>query len=407
MNEPTLFPRGPFAGFGASRMIPPEHPPLTGRARGGAAKLRQLVRHKVPRVPGVYGWLDRRNRLIYVGKAKSLRTRLLCYFRKASRDPKAGRILDASATIVWEEAPSEFAALLRELELIRRFLPRFNVVGVPGRQRTSYLCVGREPAPYVFASRRPTGKEVAVYGPVPGTGRAADAARRLNDLFRLRDCSQKVKMHFADEPDLFGAEKSPRCLRADIGTCSAPCAAMVGRDGYAKQIRAVRAFFDGTDTRLLGVLEREMGDAAAAMDFERAAAVRDRHRPLRWLADHLGWLKEARQSHSFVYPLAGRDAVELWYHIHRGRVWAVAAAPTCPATRRTSAARIERIYKGTGGAETALPADEVDSVLLVASWFRKNAAERGRLMTPTEALTKCRTADPTAGGPPTSGGQTG
>ena len=104
----------------------------------------------------------------------------MSYFRD-SRDPKAGRILQHTHTLVWETVPDEFAALVRELELIRRHRPRFNVLGQPGRQRYCYVCLGRAPAPYAYVSRAPTGKDLGVYGPFTSAMRAGEAVRRLND----------------------------------------------------------------------------------------------------------------------------------------------------------------------------------------------------------------------------------
>jgi excinuclease ABC subunit C len=134
--------------------------------------------------------VDATGELVYVGKAKCLRARLLSYFRTNSRDPKAGRILEAARQIVWEVGASEFGALLRELELIRRWQPRFNVQGQPARRRRGYVCVGRRPAPYVFFAARPPRTALAVFGPVPAGTTAREAVRRVNDWFRLRDCPQ-------------------------------------------------------------------------------------------------------------------------------------------------------------------------------------------------------------------------
>src|SRR6266403_3438581 len=113
-----LFASEAFGGFGPHGLAEVADPPA--RLSGGRiARSRSQVRKLCPRLPGVYGMLNGNEQLLYVGKAKCLRTRLLGYFRTKSRDPKAGRILRQAASIVWEEAPSEFAALLRELELIR------------------------------------------------------------------------------------------------------------------------------------------------------------------------------------------------------------------------------------------------------------------------------------------------
>src|SRR5262249_801804 len=136
---------------------------LTGKKPG---RLKKGVRDHAPRWPGVYGMLDARGRVVYVGKAKNLRCRLLSYFRENSRDPNAGRVPQHSGGIVWEQTADEFAALLRELELIQRIGPRFNVLGRLGFARYHYVCVGKSPAPYVYVTTMPTGKELGFYGPL-------------------------------------------------------------------------------------------------------------------------------------------------------------------------------------------------------------------------------------------------
>src|SRR5690606_25603617 len=115
-------------------------------ASGSSAALRADVRRYVPRVPGVYGMLDTLGRLIYVGKSKCLRNRLLSYFLPNNEEDKAGRIVQSTCAIVWEYQPSDFAALLREQNLIRVFQPRYNVQGIPRRQQPIYVCLGHAPA---------------------------------------------------------------------------------------------------------------------------------------------------------------------------------------------------------------------------------------------------------------------
>ena len=388
-----LFLNERFSGFGPSRFRPTEHQPPTGQVEAPQVEqLKQLVRQTAPRTPGVYGMLDRYAQLIYVGKAKYLRNRLLSYFRVHSRDPKAGRILEPTRTIVWEENFSEFSALVRELELIVRYLPRFNVQGIPGRQRYRYLCLGRGPGPYLYSTPRPTGREIACYGPVVGAARLREAARRLNDAFRLRDCSQKVPMIFADRRALFPqTELVPQCLRHEIGTCSGPCAGLVSQAAYAAQIRQVKAFLDGEDQTLLEQWEREMQAAAAAVEFEKAMAIRDKWQVLKWLSERMSWLRSARDQHSFVYPLVGITGETWWHLILRGRIEAVYRQPTTSSDWQHLEKAITKVYRVGGSLrETTVPAHQVDSVLLVAAWFRKHPEQRERLLTVAEAIQHCR-----------------
>ncbi len=389
-----LFDADPFCGFGPSRFRPPDETPVGHRVRGRCeGRLCHGMRKAAPRLPGVYGMLDRRGRVIYVGKAKSLRARLLSYFRANSRDPKAGKILRHTRTLVWEQTNDEFAALLRELELIRRFRPRFNVLGQPrpsgkgqpGPRRYLYLCLGKAPAPYAYLTRDPTGKEVARYGPLLGQGRAADAVRRLNDWFKLRDCPSTVRMAFADQPELFPDDRAPQCLRFDIGNCLGPCAGLCDRKGYTASVRAAKAFLDGRDRGVLKELTRRMTAAASELKFEQAIAARDRLALLTWLDERLTFLRTARAGGSFVYPLTGPEGGTVWYLIHRGEVQAALRAPRDAAGFAAAGEAIARVFgERGGGAEVTF--QTVDSVLLVHAWFRKYADERAKLLTQASAL---------------------
>jgi excinuclease ABC subunit C len=324
--------------------------------------------------------------LIYVGKAKSLRGRLLSYFRPKSRDPKAGRILEQTRAIVWEAAPSEFAALLRELELIRRWQPRCNVQGRPGRRRHWYVCLGRRPAPYAFLSARPPRGTLACFGPVPAGRQAREGVRRLNDWFQLRDCPRAQEMIFADQGELFPVLRAAGCIRHEIGTCSAPCAAACTHTAYQQQVRDARTFLEGTDDSPLRMLESEMTAAAQEMAYEREAELRDRRETLTWLRERIVRLRRACEKQSFVYRVLAETGEETWYLIHHGQVMAAVPAPVDDAGRARVAAELRSTYRHRAGLHVPR-ADEVDGILLVAGWFHRHPEERARTLTPSEAAT--------------------
>jgi excinuclease ABC subunit C len=377
-----LFRREAFTGFGPFGLSGAEAPLFKTRGRR-PRQLRQAVREQGPRLPGVYGWTDRAGELIYVGKARSLRGRLLSYFRP-SRDDKAGKIVQEARGLVWEVARDEFAALLRELELIRRWQPRFNVQGQPRRHRRCYVCLGRRPAPYAFVVPRPTRTALACYGPVPGVRRAREAARRLNDWYRLRDCPQKQTMVFADQRELFPVLHTPGCIRHDIGSCLAPCAAACTQPDYAFHTQAALDFLDGKDRTPLEVLERDMNAAAAALQYERAAVLRDRLDGLHWLWRHLERLRQAGQD-SFVYPVTGHDESVTWYLIRRGLVRAAVPLAADEGGRRHALTTLAEVFEGRQGGAGPPGLDEVDGVLLVAGWFARHRDERQRVLEPAAA----------------------
>jgi excinuclease ABC subunit C len=383
--QPRLFAADRFDGFGPSRFRPMDEAIIGRQLRSSRpGRLRKGVREHAPRTPGVYGMIDARGRIVYVGKAKNLRARLMSYFRENSRDPKAGKIIRHTRTLVWEQTGDELAALLRELELIQTLRPKFNVLGVPGVQRYHYLCIGKTPAPYVYVTNDPTGKELGIYGPLVVRANSEDAARRLNDWFQLRDCPQTVPLAFSDQPELFPNDRSAKCLRFELGNCLGPCVAGCSRKDYGSGVRSARAFLDGRDRTILTKLREMMVVAAKEFQFEKATALRDRLLALEWIDSRLTLLRQARNRNSFVYPLGGHDGQTRWYLIHRGEVRAVCFAPTTNAEHERAESLLTATFT-SGAAEWKLADGAVDSVLLIAAWFRKNSPERKKLMTGSQA----------------------
>lgn len=277
-----IFDQQAIFGFGPDPISPHAARPIDAVGGLSTAQLRDRVVEACPKVPGVYGMLDRKGHLIYVGKSKSLRSRLLSYFAASNSQEKGGRIIEAARAIQWETQPSEFAALIREQQLIRRFEPRWNVQGVPKRQRPVYLCLGRNPAMFFTMSKPPNEKKlgekrsrsggdlIAVEGPFFGAGRMGAAVEALNKVFKLRDCSQKTTFRFADQLQLFDLEYRPGCLRLEVGTCLGPCAAACSRAAYDERVNAAESFLDGFNHEPLHVVRDQMEIAAENRQYELA-----------------------------------------------------------------------------------------------------------------------------------------
>jgi excinuclease ABC subunit C len=382
----SLFCPPAFDGFGPSTLDGQLSSPVRKISARGARGLRGLVRESCPRRPGVYGMVNATGELIYVGKAKCLRSRLLGYFRPRSRDPKAGRIVRLARTILWEHAPSEFAALVRELELIRRWRPALNVQGQPGRRLPIYVCLGREPAPQAFLARRPPGGIRSCFGPIPDGPRAREAVRRLNDLFRLRDCPQPQEMAFAGERKLFPLGQSAGCIRHEIGTCLGPCLGTCSRAAYLDQVRAAAAFLEGSDQAPLHALENRMAQASTALAFEQAAALRDKWRALHWLHERLHWIRQERMTGSLIYTVPGYRGEDRWYLLVNGILRASVPAPRNTTGRHSTAHLLEALLAQRHPMSGPVGTDEMDLLYLVASWFRKHPAERERLRPAQELL---------------------
>ncbi len=388
-----LFP-GRLTDFGPVGLGPVSRPrPFQMVLGSRPTQLRQQVRLLGPRQAGVYGMFDRYGNLIYIGKAKNLRGRLLCYFRPPRQHGKERKILSQTRAIAWEKSADEFAALHRELELIRRFRPRFNVQGQPNRRRHTMVCLGRKRAPYLFLAAQPPAATLAAFGPVRSGRHLQEAVRRLNHWFGLRDCPASQELVFADQAELFPILRQPGCLRFELGNCLGPCTGSCTRAAYAQRVEQARRFLEGTDLSPLEQLTSAMDQASASQQFERAASLRDKLTAIGWLHDRLAQLRHIRKNHTYLYPLAGPKGSATWYLIHGGRSVAALPAPRCNESRLRAAATLKAIFQPAAAAthpgllETY---EHLDGLLLVAAWFRRYPQERQRLLTPEQALALCQ-----------------
>jgi excinuclease ABC subunit C len=374
-----LFPLDDTLDLGASTVFPEGWRPRRTRVEGARpSQLRTQIRLMCPTTPGVYLMFDGEGKIIYVGKAKNLRVRVLSYFRSRSRVPKARKIVAQAKSIAWEVLPSEFTALLRELELIRRWRPPHNVQGQPLRRRHAYLCLGGAPAPYLFLTRRVPKDLVAAFGPLPVTRRTRQAVRWLNDLFRLRDCPPGPVTFFPDRAELFPLPIATGCLRLELGTCLGPCLPDTSARDYRRQTAAVQRFLEGSDTNLVPDLDRQMVEAAQSQNYERAARLRDQHDSLIWLLERLTRVRQARKTLSLIYPLVDTDGRTWWYLVHGARVLGCVFAPTTATAGEIVTTRLRTIY-ALPVHESLLDAYEpVDGMMLILSWFRKFPKERRR-----------------------------
>ena len=334
--------------------------------------LRRRVAALTENRPGVYRMLDPARRVMYVGKAKRLRTRLLSYFRAADTDEKAGRILRAAADIEWEYQPSEFAACLAELRMIRRFRPPFNV-HMNATRRVAFIKVSDGPAPKIFVSRAAPQGRMTHYGPFVAPGRLMDAVRALNDLLGLRDCALDMPIHYAEQGDLFGPAGRAGCPRYDFGTCTAPCGGLVSEREYRRRVGIGQAFLEGRAIAPLDRVVQEMTSLSSANAFERAARWRDRFEALEWLLAASVRARASIEALTFVYTDPGALGDDRAYIIRRATVRATAPAPHTPFEAQAFRALVVQ-HAGPEPQRPAIPVEAIDETLMLLSWFRRHPA---------------------------------
>ena len=182
--------------------------------------------------------VDRTRKLIYVGMSTALCKRLVTYFQGGGTIRKEHCVAAHARRLVWEVVGHELVAQLRELELIRRHQPRFNVRGREPERPLGYIYLSREDAPRCRVGRRVPKAVRYSWGPLRINWRIRDAVEIVNRLFKLCDCPPSVPMHFADQAYLFPLDLRVQCLRGEIGTCLGPCAGNCTFPQYAAQLRA-------------------------------------------------------------------------------------------------------------------------------------------------------------------------
>lgn len=223
-----------------------------------------------PDAPGVYLMKDAAGLVIYIGKAKSLRNRAGTYFQDAAaHDPRTADLVAQIADIDFLNADSEVDALLLEARLIKDIQPKFNL-DLKDDKTFPYLQITtNEDFPRVEFTREPGDRGVKLYGPFANAKALRGAIQVLQRVFKFRTCSLDIE---ADDPKW---QWYRPCLLYNIQQCTAPCNLRINPDEYKKDIQRLRTFLDGKKQRLLDEMRREMQEAAKALEFERAARLRD------------------------------------------------------------------------------------------------------------------------------------
>ncbi|MCU0705737.1 MAG: excinuclease ABC subunit UvrC [Fimbriiglobus sp.] len=223
-----------------------------------------------PHTPGVYLMKDACGNVIYVGKAKSLRSRASSYFQKEAQiDPRTCELVKHIADIDYLPCETEVDALMREARLIKDLRPKFNKELKDGKSFPYIQIRTREEFPRVEITRTPRRRGVRLYGPFLSKARLKDAVNVLQKVLKFRTCSLDI----ASDDDRWRWFRP--CLLASIRQCTAPCNLRVTRDEYRKQIRKLIMVLEGRTAKLFSRMESEMKEASTALQFEKAARLRD------------------------------------------------------------------------------------------------------------------------------------
>src|SRR5581483_11291063 len=256
----------------------------------------------IPLAPGVYKFRDERGRVVYVGKAKSLRQRLNSYFADISAlHPRTRQMVTTAASVEWTVVRNEVEALQLEYNWIKEFDPRFNVKYRDDKSYLSLAVTLYEEYPRLQVMRGPKRKGVRYFGPYSHAWAIRETLDLLLRVFPARTCSAGVFKR--------AGQVGRPCLLGYIDKCSAPCVGRVSSTEHRRIVDDFVEFMSGQTGRFLKRLEREMLDASRRQDYERAARLRD----------DIGALRRAIEKQAVVLG-DGTDAAVQVFYVRGGRV---------------------------------------------------------------------------------------
>ena len=247
--------------------LPPEEDKRTP-LRTGHAVIADYLR-TLDGSPGVYRMLDAEARVLYVGKARNLKARVSNYARPSGHSARIARMIRETASMMFLTTRTEVEALLLEQNLIKQLKPRYNVLLRDDKSFPNILLSREHPFPPIKKHRGRKSERGDYFGPFASADAVNRTLNQLQKVFLLRTCSDAT----------FSSRTRP-CLLFQIKRCSAPCVGHVSEGDYAQLVRDAQDFLEGRTSHVQAELAAEMQAASEAMEFERAAALRDRIRAL-------------------------------------------------------------------------------------------------------------------------------
>ncbi|RMC37471.1 excinuclease ABC subunit UvrC [Paracoccus alkanivorans] len=234
----------------------------------GHALIQDYLR-TLERSPGVYRMLDAQGAVLYVGKARDLRARVSNYARPSGHSARIARMIRETCSMMFLTTRTETEALLLEQNLIKQLKPRYNVLLRDDKSFPNILVAKSHAFPQIKKHRGAKSEKGDYYGPFASAGAVNRTLNQLQRVFLLRNCTDSV----------FESRTRP-CLLYQIKRCSAPCVGRISEKDYAGLVSDAERFLQGKSTDIQATLAREMAEASEAMEFERAAALRDRIKAL-------------------------------------------------------------------------------------------------------------------------------
>ena len=223
----------------------------------------ELQLKTLPSEPGVYRYYDKKGEILYVGKAKNLKNRVLSYFNKSQIGYKTRMMVSKIVRLETTVVNSEYDALLLENNLIKEYQPFYNIL-LKDDKSYPWICIKKEPFPRIFLTRNVIKDGSEYYGPYAKVKQAKTLIEVIKNIYKLRTCSLNLA------PEKIKEGKYKVCLEYHIKNCAGPCEGLESEEEYAQKLNAIRGIIKGEFKAAREYLEAEMYNYAAKLEFENA-----------------------------------------------------------------------------------------------------------------------------------------
>lgn len=340
---------------------------------------------KLPASPGVYLMHDKKDEIIYVGKAVSLKNRVRQYFRESTKKtPKIQKMISLIERFEYIVTDSELEALILECNLIKEYRPKYNTMLKDDKSYPYIKLTISEDFPRIILARKMKKDKNRYFGPFTSVTAVKDTIELMQKMYKIRNCNKNI------EADVLGSarENGRPCLNYHIGQCDAPCMGRMKKEEYTTHVEEAVKFLEGNHTQVVKQLEEKMASASAELDFEKAMEYRDLIASINHVAGNQKITTHQFEDRDIIaYAEEGFDAVVQLFFVRNGKLigrehFYLTTAPGDTGTDILTSF-IKQYYGGTPFIpHELLVQEEVEDPDLISEWLSRGKNYKVRIVNP-------------------------
>ena len=231
--------------------------------------MKKNINKNIPKLPGIYKFINQQNKIIYVGKSKNLHDRVRSYFNKSQKNRKVSKMVNEINQISYTISENEHDALLLENNLIKEIKPKYNIL-LRDDKTFPYIVISKEPYPKVYSSRKINPRKEEIFGPYTNVKGMKKTLSVINKLYKIRNCNLILNKNNIEK------KKFKVCLEYHIGNCKGPCAGHQKEKDYLQDIQEIKSILLGKNHNLIKNLKTKMKSYSHNLNFENAQKTKEK-----------------------------------------------------------------------------------------------------------------------------------